>query len=731
MLCASGTVAQAPASNAREFLTWLVEADEAKGFEERLHTHERALDAILKSDPAALEAVLALWCSGDERNHRNEFGRMAWTRLAQIDTARALRLLENASSEVFYEGARSVWAEIARTDPVRAYIAAQGFVPKNEDQRHSEWIAQHIMRSVGASWFRVTGLATLKRLPTLSHPDLMATAVFHGCVDEAKTAEQKIALLDRYAGDEKPVIEENHSKSPHLCEELVRAAALADLPRTRAWVEKRFPRGMKRLGYGERDWHFEYARRALFYVWRDQNATAAADWLLAQQHPDEDSDTNHAMSIASVAIAGADRENMSAALAWLEKQARPQGRVIALVDFLDDDFGEDTVLRQSREKIAVWLSQRPMAEREAVVLAAAKEYIRPQDKGDFLSHVFTDPAKLREMAEHLEQITGPATSMDGYSTTLRVFDLPARDKTLVVSDADAHRSRELARLHEFERTSADPVQRREGLEALKWMKSASPEEFRSVLLAYLRDHDMDWFSEDLLSAWVLQDWRSCEAFATDAPFPVAKRNNMLIHVFCEAAELFPDVVLARLHELIEAKVVVQSALDWSPGGSRVKWKTIYRGDMITDSLARGFLHQGDMNALAKIQTLPPRWQLAAFEVLYEHFTTPECGKALLVQLEAAVKEDKQRRDGVAWDHSIERNRVIERLADISPAEAVRWIETQPELLSEHEEMFRPVHRVHAAWRRIDPKAADAWMERVKRENPPKKHDPSERILKRE
>ncbi|WP_294235420.1 hypothetical protein [Prosthecobacter sp.] len=725
-MCAPDIRAQGRALPAREFLTKLEEARAAIRFEDRLRTHEAALDAILESDAAALEAVLVLWNQSDEFYQRNVFARMAWTCLAQIDTIRALKLLENAGNEeAFNEGAREVWAEIARTDPARAYIAAQSFAPKREDQHERKWLVQHIMQAVGGTWFRATGLATLKRLPTLSHPDLMATAVFHGCVSEAKTAEQKIALLDRFCGDEKPVIEENHIKSPDFCEELVESAALADLPGTRAWIEKRFPPGTKRPSNRERDWHIEHARRALFRVWKEQDALEAADWFITQQHRDEGSDSAHAMYLCALALAGEDLEELPAALAWMEKQARPQDRVSALVNFLDDDFGDHVVLRQSRQTIAAWLAKRPMAEREAVVLAAAKEYIRLQSKDDFLPTVFPNVAKQREMGGRLEKITGSPSDYAGNSFMLRAFDLPpVRNKTIVVSVEEANHSRELARLHELARTAVDPSKRREGLEALKWMKSASPDEIRPVLLARLQNHEMDWFSEDLLSAWVLQDWRACEAFAMNAPFSVEKRDGMLIHIFCEAAELHPDAVLARLRELLQSKVLVQAALDRSASFSRVSWKTIYYGDMITHSLARGLLRQGDMQAFTTIQTLPVGWQGGPLEVLGENFTTVECGSTVLDHLERQENAERQRHPDVAWAFDYEVRPVLGRLTSISPEDAVKWLEARPEKLGEHDDMNSLVHRVHSVWRESDPKAADAWMERLRREHPARKADPA-------
>lgn len=726
MLCAARVAAQPAATDARNILTKLEEARAAIRFEDRLRRHEAALDAILKADAAMLEAVLVLWNGSDYRDQKNDFVQMTWRRMAQINTARAVKLLENVDDEyAFYLNAKEVWAEIARTDPTGAYIASQGFVPGNKERHERKWLVQHIMQAVGAAWFRAEGLEALKRLPTLSHPELMATAVFKGCVGEAKTAKHKIALLDRFAGDEKPVIEDRSAKGPDLCEELTRAAALADLPGTRAWIEKRFPSGMMREGYGQRGWHIETARRALFLVWRDQDALAAADWLVAQQHRDEGSDSAHAMCLCALALAGEDLEELPAALAWLEMTARPQDRVSALVNLLDDDFGDHVVLRQSRQTIAAWLAKRSMAEREAVVLAAASGYIRLQSKDDFLPTVFPDVAKQREMGGRLEKITGPPSDDTGNSFMLRVFDLmPGRDKKVAIAAETVNRSRELARLHELARTDVDPSKRREGLEALKWMKSASPDELRSVLLAYLHNHRMDWFSEDLLSAWALQDWHRCEAFAMNAPLSVEKRDDMLIHIFSVAGEQHPEEVLARLLELAKTQVLVPAALNGGSAGSRVMWLTSYDGEMIIHGITHGLLRQGDMKTLATVRTLRKGWQSAAFEVLVEEFTTAECGAALLAKLEQAQNEERQRPGGVSWSYEPEIRQVLARLTSISPEDAVKWLEARPEKLGEHDDMNSLVHRVHSVWRENDPKAADAWMERLRREHPARKVDPA-------
>jgi len=61
VLFATLATGQTMPAGAPQFLALLEEAHAATRFEDRLRKHERALEAILKSDADALEAVLALW----------------------------------------------------------------------------------------------------------------------------------------------------------------------------------------------------------------------------------------------------------------------------------------------------------------------------------------------------------------------------------------------------------------------------------------------------------------------------------------------------------------------------------------------------------------------------------------------------------------------------------------------------------------------------------------------
>lgn len=693
-----------PMIAASDWLRVLEKADAASDFAERLSTHREALNAILKADTTTLPNELIAWGEDDGWSRRNPFIHLAWTRLAKLDQKAALTALpEVHNQEAFEEAAREVWAAVAETNPALAYVAAQKFAPKDKIHHSTEWLVQHIMRAVGASWYRVTGEEALKRLRTLSHPDLMATAVFHGCMREARTIDDWLALLDRYTGAEKPVIEENHIKERHLCEKLVEAAARLDLERTRSWIERRFPPGTVRSGNKERDSHVEHARRALFFVWAQKEPLAAADWLAAQSPPAWD------LYQCLRAVAGEDLERLPTALDWLAKQRGMQGRVEVIGQFLDFHF-EDPVYREEMQALASWLAQRPVEEREQILLGAAqRHFLRFQDHDTFLTIVIPDEPRRRDFARRLEKTTGPPSGIEPYPWLLRVFDLPVTSEKPAVKIEDERRCHELARQHELSRSAVDPVLRRQGLLALEWMKQAPTVEIRAVLLARLRNHDMDWFSEGLLSAWVLNDWRGAEAFALQAPLSARKRDDMLVHIFCEAALKEPDAVLQRLNELQAAKTLNPAALGGPKATAELSWMTYYYGEMITRSLARGWCRQDDRRALASIQAIPRKWQWPAFEVLAEEFTTAEVGVAILSSFKPVEETER---------YLMQAPVVLRRLAGISPQHAIQWLEARPELLKDASDLDSMIQSFYWSWQHIDPVAARQWFVRAVGKNPP-------------
>lgn len=694
----AATSAEAASS---KWLRLLDEAPHEQGFDERLLRQQKALDAILKADTATLVRELVAWGRDENASRRNSFTRLAWTRLAKQDQEAALTALSEVhDQEAFEEAARQVWAAVAETNPALAYAAAQRFAPKDADQHSARWLVQHIMSAVGATWFRSTGVETLKRLPSLSHPDLMATAVFQGCMQEARSADDWLALLDRYTGDEKPLIEENHIKDPNLCEQLVEGAAHADLAKTRTWIEKRFPSGTGRMGTRDPHWKIVHARRALFDVWRIREPRLAADWLAAQM-PVDDSDAGWDLFQCVEAVAGEDFERLPAALDWLVAKRSATDASAAINKLLSYHF-EDPAFHEPFQKLAQWLSTRPLAEREAVLISAAQQnFVRLQTPPAFLAMVIPEEAPRHAFMKRLQALQSNDEAVEPSSWLLHVFHPPATDEKLIVSAQDEHRCQELARQHEEARTFDDPVRRRNGLLALEWMQKAPAAELRPILLARLRDHRMDWFSEVLLGAWASKDWRDAEAFAMKAPLPARKRNQMLVHLFREAALKHPDAVLQRLRELETAQVLNPDALSGSAAVSRASWLTYYDGESIVRSLARGWTRQNDVQAVARIRALPMDWQTSAWEVLLHQFTTAEGGEAILNALQPG-------RDPLEFQ--LQLCQVLGRLPEISPAAGLRWIQSHPELLKEAAERNSAVQSFYRAWQHVDREAANAWYQ---------------------
>jgi hypothetical protein len=210
---------------------------------------------------------------------------------------------------------------------------------------------------------------------------------------------------------------------------------------------------------------------------------------------------------------------------------------------------------------------------------------------------------------------------------------------------------------------------------------------------------MDWFSEDLLGAWVSKDWREAEAFAMKAPLSARKRDQMLIHIFREAALKQPDAVLQRLRELETARLVNPVALSGCAVVSRVNWLTYYDGESIMRSLARGWTRQNDEQAVARIRALPSSWQTSAWEVLLHEFTTAEGSEAILHALQPGPDP---------LEYQLQLRRVLGRLPEISPEAGLRWIKAHPELLKETSDINSAVQSFYRAWQRVDREAANAW-----------------------
>jgi len=245
------------------------------------------------------------------------------------------------------------------------------------------------------------------------------------------------------------------------------------------------------------------------------------------------------------------------------------------------------------------------------------------------------------------------------------------------------------------------------------MLEADPARLGPVLLAHLqaKQGDMSSFANDLIACWSLRDWRSCEQFAWQADLPASTRRNMLILLFQEAAQRFPDEVLSRLRELIKTHRLSKDSLN-ADGGGQAGPNPSYSCESITAGLAKGWTRQDDVAALSKIPTLPLKWQPLAYEVFSTEFTTTKAGLAMLDFIVAwdsrqpPTKEEKY--CGLKWANWLAAQPVIRRLAGIAPLSAKAWLEANPERLHEGRELYDGVRNVYTAWWMQDAQAADAW-----------------------
>jgi hypothetical protein len=725
-------------ANGREFFKWLDEALEARSITERVQTHSRVLEAILHADADLLSAALDAW-NKEGRLHK-PFVDMTWARLAQLDEAKALQLLEKTGN--FAEAAASVYGFIARSDPDRAYAAVQRLdYPEKAGHQVLGVYAESIMREVGAAWFRRERLQATLRLESLSRPKDRVAAVFEGFVMAAKTVSERIALLDRFTSHEKPLIIEN-KKQPHLCDDLVLMSAREDLQKTRAWIEKRYPAGTSRQSGSLRDRHITAVRRSLFQVWAKTGPLAAADWLMAQQGKTNPDDADFLFSCTH-AIAGDDFRDMAAALAWLAGHSRREGMITVVARLLENE-PQDTNERNSRVIIGEWMSRLPLVDREAILVQALdRSYYKqkpflPRVDDAFIARVLPDvPSRPGVLARVISQIrpeempveneaTSPFISDDDGnmpSWMMSGFDVAEERSRHSDRSEDIELSKELERQHDMAVKADDPGERLTGLKSLRWMIEAEPAQLKAVLLAHLQmEHGvMSVFANDLIECWVMRDWRSCEAFVWKADLPSRTRRCMLVQLFREAALRLPDEVLSRLHELIHSGLLSQDALNSRSVGSRSPHLLYYDCGEITENLALGWTRQNGVEALRKIQTLPPKWQPSAFEAFSDSFTTAKAGLEMLSLIVAhdarqpLPPSDQEMCCGLKWWNWEAARPVLERLAFIAPLDAKAWLEASPDRLRTCDNPFDAVWLVHREWHNKDAKAADVWLRQVRPE----------------
>lgn len=741
--------AMAAPADAREFMRWMKEARDARTLSERLRTQSRVLKAIAQAESALLSAALQ---QADEERVENTWTSRAWARLTELDEGLVLRLLASHEADRYDVGVMAAYAHIARKDPDRAYGMAQQFAesPQHRDERGHNWLVRHIMHQAGAVWFRKEGVQALARFSTLSHPEMMATGLFEGCVEAATTAEQRLALLDLFIRPGPPTIK-MLSKGDDPWEYLLPDAAREDLPAARGWVERHFPgagsmQPQPKLR-NEGSWMRDTLRLSLFGEWSRTDARAAADWLMTQRGATEEDSWDY-MGTAARALAGPDDTALPVALDWLQKQTRRQYVPGVVADWMEH-APLDSHERRNHETITRWMAGLEPALREPIQKEVRRRNepppkFEPITSNPLLIPVLPEagqsrqapppevsPAKQREESE--EQVYHPVDSpfvtpwIDvGVPPDQRqAFDVPPPSRMPPPSQQAIAVAQKIA--HQYYHDAPGKTragERLAGLEALEWMTTAPTAQLGEVLVADLQPHQgpgrLTFLADDLVEAWVERDWRGCEAFLWEAPLPARTRAALLIQAFIQAALRFPDEVLPRLQEHIRAGRLDEVALNASSVGQRSPDFPSHRGNEITASLARGWTLQGDMAALTKIQALPLKWQPCAFEEFTDCFTNPAAGLALLdmivkydATLPAASDEEKRLNQGLHAQSSDLAGPVLGRLATLSPLDAKAWLEADPARLLKVSEFPDSVNHVHYYWRRQDPKAADAWLKQVR------------------
>lgn len=718
-------------SPARVLLDKLDRAGRASTLEDKRRDVRAAMHALLEAPKQVL--LDAMSESMRERSAYDDMRRMLVEQCAARHPEEAISLLDGPAADWSSraEASWQVWAVIARTEPERALEVAQAFFdPKHgyyRDQLHHGGVGRpvaFIAKAVGETWWKRDGMSALKKLGTLSHADEIDGKLLEGMCGAATTAEECLALLEWFVGSGRKV---NRSQKGFdvWWERPMRLAVSLDVAKTKAWIERTFPPGIKRPSYKEADWDAVHFRRVFFHTWAKTSPEAAADWYAAQ-FGDDDEDGESALVSCMYALGSPDGE-MTAGLRWLSRfRGRPH--FVKVAASVLNDAGEflrdDTRLKQ----VTAWMAALPVKEREEIILASRRGFggynvpfaASMDDK--ILRGAFPDELERRALVERLKKNLKPDefTELNDQRKELMNDDeflLPARKSAHTSSEEAYALAEKLAAQHLAATTSLDLRMRLEGMAALDWLLVAPVEKLREILQAHLESptvegmlpDDISSFAVAVIEAWVIKDWRGCEQFAWDCAMPERVRRALMIETFKRAASRHPDEVFDRLETLAKENRFSPGTLRGVPdvqcGGS------CYMG-FVPELAGAEWIKRDGTQAVEKFKNLPENWQRGAITGAINQFTSASAGLEMLNWLEE-LDASAQAKAEDHWTYHREIKSALSRLAEINLESARQWLEAKKERYAKSDDRFDSFDVVQRAMSQRDPAAAAAWGQKLR------------------
>lgn len=723
-----------PPSPARSLLNHLDRARRASTLEERRSEIPAAMRALLNASPdVLLNAMSEVLREGE---FYDEMRRMLVEQCAVRQPEEAIGRLNGlaANESARAEASWQVWAVIARTNPERALEAALAFFdPKHayyRSQLHHGGVGRpvsFIAKAVGESWWKRDGMATLKKLGSLPHADKIDGDLLEGMCAAATSADECLALLEWFVGPGRYV--DRFEKGFDVWwERPMKVAASLDRGKAKAWIERTFPPGVRRVSSKVGNMDGLDFRRVFFHHWAKTSPSAAADWYAAQ-FGDDDEEGDAAVISCVNALSG-ENGDMSAALRWLMRfHGKPRFSRLAasVLNSAGSLLRDDTRLKQ----VTAWLTVLPEDEREGIIMKSRRGFegydvpFTASLDNKILRWTFPEETVRKAVLARLRKNLKPdefTEQIDEAEHSLgNEFLLPDRTRTIESSPAAIAMAQKLAAQHAAATTSRDPRERLAGTAAFDWLAMAPSDKLREMLQAHLEDpsvtvmppDDISPFAEAVIEAWVIHHWRACEQFAWECSMHGSVRRALLIETFKKAASRHPDEVFDRLEELAkEGRFWPDSLLR---DGSDIQWGSNCCMGYVPQFAGAAWIKRDGEKAVERFKSLPESWRRGVITGAANHFTNARSGLALLNWLEELDSAVPAGKEDDRWPllHPLEIKDALRRLAQMNLESAKQWIEAKPERHAQSKERFDNFHLVQSEMYDRDPVAATLWSQKMR------------------
>ena len=608
-----------PPPTARALLDLLKQDHEAQTLADRIRCTRIAMEALLAADKQTLLEGLDIAIT-EKIQHPRVLCLAEECALKDREAALARIDKSDAGVALYF----AVWDALARNDPDRAIAR---FAKSGSDPKQLSEGQLAVLTEAGAALWRRDGKAALEVLASKSADKFPKETLFCGMAGAVRDIEDRLTLLDWLTSPAGQDIERHPKGFGKLINRLTGDAALLDLPRTRAWIERRFPAGHSDKSGPVPNPDTTDLRTSLFKAWALTDPRPAADWLMAQVPPEDEA----AGSFLSLCIHVLERSPLGGgkiAADWLLGH-RENPDFVTWVQWMlegDGSVSGQTAQEPTERTMTERFSRLPFDLRRRIFFDHEKDQPRYRATrrrfgeplhGRLLRSIFPVEDERKRIEE--EEGKRPEQSWDYppdrkfFDTIPMAFKLEDHPPEPPPKPSDFERARQLAAWYEQWVGSFDPATRLEGLAALEWVSRCTDTDFMTIL----RAHDGNpgscpedcHFTEGAMNARIDRDWRSCERMIRLVWWQDStRRQEWLLKVFLRAAKSEPDAVLAHVKNLFEESHFDMTKPEIYVEIARRGPRPIELPSDIATGLGGGWALHNKSECMARILSLPPHWQ---------------------------------------------------------------------------------------------------------------------------